>query len=101
MGSDTDTNDTEQPTLYLIVAECPRCSCVNRLVEEKQEPVNLMQDVGVTAHTCDFCGHAVGTEGGEWDVQEEVEIERVRPTQERSAVAGDESAAHSTTDTEQ
>lgn len=69
--------------LYLIVAECPLCGGQNRIVESREKPVNLMQDVRITVRCCELCGREVGRDGHEWDVHEEAEIERVQPTQER------------------
>ena len=68
-------------TLYWIRAACPNCGEVANLVEERDRPVPLMQDVEITSRCCPLCGGLVH----EWDVHEESEIERVQPTQEREA----------------
>lgn len=67
-------------TLYLIRAACPNCGEVVNLAEDTDGPVGLMQDVPITARCCRACGGAVH----EWDVHEELEIERV-DAQEGSA----------------
>ena len=67
-------------TLYLIRAACPHCEEVTNFVEETSAPVGLMQDVRLSAELCPHCGVHLWTEGYEWDVQEESEIERVEPT---------------------
>lgn len=65
-------------TLYLIRAGCPNCGEVVNLAEETDAPVNLMQDVPISARCCPLCGGLVH----EWDVHEDSEIERVQPHQE-------------------
>jgi len=70
--------------LYLIKAACPNCGVVVPIVEEADEPVNLMQHVPITANCCRHCGGMVR----EWDVHEDAEIERVTPTQERAMTDG-------------
>jgi hypothetical protein len=69
--------------LYLIEAKCPHCRQITGFVEERVNPVQLMVEVPVSAEHCPECGIHLWSEGYEWDVQEEAEIERVQPTQER------------------
>jgi len=70
-------------TLYLIQAKCPHCEHITGFVEERANPVQLMTDVHLSAEHCPECGIHLWSEGYEWDIQEEAEIERVPPTQER------------------
>lgn len=66
-------------TLYLIHAGCPWCGSVPRLVEQRDEPVPLMQDVEIVdTFNCPHCGETVHR--SEWDVHESAEIERVEPS---------------------
>lgn len=75
--------DTANPQiLYLIKARCPDCDEVSQFVEERDAPVDLMQDVGISAGYCPHCGVHMWTEGYEWDIHEEAEVEPVQPTQE-------------------
>jgi len=75
-------------TLYMILAGCPACGQEVLHTEETDGPVDLMQDVPITARYCPLCGFDVGTSSEEWDVREDYEIERVPPTQERTATEG-------------
>lgn len=65
-------------TLYLIRAGCPRCGEIVQLVEETPEALGVMQDVPINTRWCPECGDQVRM--GEWDRNEETEIERVPPT---------------------
>ena len=70
-------------TMYLIRAKCPHCDEITGFVEDRANPVSLMTDVHLTAEHCPECGIHLWTEGYEWDIHEETEIERVEPAQER------------------
>lgn len=72
-------------TLYLVVVGCPNCDETVRFVEESDDPIDLMQDVPLSVNRCPYCAAFVPEETGEWDVQEESEVERVVPTQERGS----------------
>lgn len=64
---------------YLIEAECPDCELVNRIVEVRSAPVDLMQDVGISVQYCQHCGNHVGAFDDGWDLQQDHEIESVDP----------------------
>lgn len=68
--------------LYLALAKCPLCEAENRIVETRDHPVNLMQDVAITRGRCTVCGQRVLPDAREWDVHEVTYIERAEdPTE--------------------
>lgn len=71
-------------TMYLIRAKCPNCGEITGFVEERVRPVSLMTDVHLSAEFCPNCSFFVAGEAS-WDIHEETQIERVRPSQEREA----------------
>lgn len=68
---------------YLIIAECPQCRKKNRFIEVRNQAVGLMHDVHISARYCQHCGYDVVFHEDEWDLHEEAEVKRVKPTQER------------------
>ncbi len=68
-------------TLYLLLAGCSVCGEEVLHAEETDGPVNLMQEISITARYCPICGSDIDRIG-EWDVREDFEIERVKPTNE-------------------
>ncbi len=70
-------------TLYVLLTGCPACGDEVLHAEETDGPVDLMQDVSITARYCPVCGFDVTKTDG-WDWREEYEVERVQPTQERT-----------------
>lgn len=68
---------------YLLIVECPHCNEKTQFVESRDFEVNQMQSVELHADYCPHCGLHLWTEGLEWDVHEDAEIERVIPSTER------------------
>jgi len=56
-------------TLYQILAQCPLCGAAVLHAEETDGPVDLMQDVPISANYCSRCGEKPHKAGG-WDVME-------------------------------
>lgn len=72
-------------SLYMVIVVCPNCQRVSRFVESFESPVPIDQDVTPDAEHCPKCGIQLPVEGYGWDVQEETEVDRVPPAQERQA----------------
>lgn len=69
-------------TLYMVIAECPHCNDKAHFIEETDQPVDLMHDIGVKAMYCPTCGINVDQLDGEWIIIEETRVERVNPVEE-------------------
>jgi hypothetical protein len=72
--------------IYLVLASCPFCEAVVGHADRFESPVPVDRDVPITAEFCPRCGVNVAESADGWALQEETEVARVLPVQERREV---------------
>jgi len=82
-GQSTDGTERFE---YLVIADCGHCGQELKYVEEFDEPAPLDYGVEIKWGRCPYCQGPMAPAW--WDVKSEYEIERVKPTQERSLQPG-------------